>query len=266
MKTFDTHAHLCDERFDPDREALIASLPAKGLALCINVACEADEFAASAQLTARYPFLYGAYGIHPHVASKPGENWEAKLRCALADKKAVALGEIGLDYHYDFSERTDQKAVFIRQIELARELNFPVQLHIREAFGDSLEILRAHRDGLRGEMHCYSGSVETARECLELGLYIALGGAVTFENARRLLEVAAYIPDDRLLVETDCPYLTPVPLRGRRNDPSNIPHILTRLAELRKQTVAHVAQITLENGMRLFGIPSFGDAEKHLGA
>ncbi len=254
MTYFDTHAHLCDERFDADREALIASLPGRGLALCINVACEADEFAQSAALTHAYPFLYGAYGIHPHVASRPGEDWEAKLRLALADEKAVALGEIGLDYHYDFSEKPDQKAVFIRQLELARALNFPVQLHIREAFGDCMEILRAHREGLRGEMHCYSGSVETARECLDLGLYISLGGAVTFQNARRLLEVAAYVPDDRLLVETDCPYLAPVPLRGRRNDPSNIPHILARLAELRGQTVEHIAQITLANGKRLFGI------------
>ncbi len=258
MNYFDTHAHLCDERFDPDREALLAALPERGLALCINVACEADEFESSAALTRAYPFLYGAYGIHPHVASNPGENWEGALRAALQDQKAVALGEIGLDYHYDFSERADQKALFIRQIELARELHFPVQLHIREAFGDCLDILHAHRDGLRGEMHCYSGSVETARACLDLGLYIALGGAVTFDNARRLLDVAAYIPDDRLLVETDCPYLTPVPLRGRRNDPSNIPHILRRLAGLRGQSVEHVAQITFENGQRLFGIPSFG--------
>lgn len=254
MTYFDTHAHLCDERFDADREALIASLPGRGLALCINVACEADEFAQSAALTHAYPFLYGAYGIHPHVASRPGEDWEAKLRLALADEKAVALGEIGLDYHYDFSEKPDQKAVFIRQLELARALGFPVQLHIREAFGDCMEILRAHREGLRGEMHCYSGSVETARECLDLGLYISLGGAVTFQNARRLLEVAAYVPDDRLLVETDCPYLAPVPLRGRRNDPSNIPHILARLAELRGQTVERIARMTLANGKRLFGI------------
>lgn len=254
MNCFDTHAHLCDEKFDADREELTASLPEKGVALCINVACEVSEFEDSAALTHRYPFLYGAYGIHPHVASNPGEDWENKLRAALADEKAVSLGEIGLDYHYDFSERSDQKRVFARQLEMARELNLPVQLHIREAFGESMEILRAHRDGLRGEMHCYSGSVETARECLELGLYIALGGAVTFENARRLLDVAAYVPDDRLLVETDCPYLTPVPFRGRRNDPSMIVHTVRRLAEIRHATAEHVARITLENGKRLFGI------------
>ncbi|HWQ58813.1 MAG TPA: TatD family hydrolase, partial [Clostridia bacterium] len=156
MNYFDTHAHLCDEKFDADREELIASLPGKGIALCVNVACEADEFPVTAAMTKRWPFLYGAYGIHPHVASKPGEGWEEKLRAALADDKAVALGEIGLDYHYDFSEKPDQKRVFVRQLEMAKELGFPVQLHIREAFGDCMEILHAHRDGLRGEMHCYS--------------------------------------------------------------------------------------------------------------
>lgn len=254
MNCFDTHAHLCDEKFDTDRAELLASLPEQGVALCVNVACEVDEFSACAELTRRYPFLYGAYGIHPHVASNPGENWEDKLRAALADEKAVSLGEIGLDYHYDFSEKPDQKRMFALQLDLARELDLPVQLHIREAFGDCMEVLRAHRDGLRGEMHCYSGSVETARECLGLGLYIALGGAVTFQNARRLLEVAAYIPDDRLLVETDCPYLTPVPFRGRRNDPSKIVHTIRRLAEIRNTTAEHVARVTLENGKRLYGI------------
>lgn len=254
MNLFDTHAHLCDEKFDTDREALIATLPEKGIAYVINVACEVDEFSVTAEMTRRYPFIYGAYGIHPHVASNPGENWEEKLSRALTDEKAVALGEIGLDYHYDFSEKDDQKRVFVRQLEMARERNLPVQLHIREAFGDCMDILRAHKDGLRGEMHCYSGSVETARECLDLGLYIALGGAVTFENARKLLDVAAYVPIDRLLVETDCPYLTPVPLRGRRNDPSNIVHTVRRLAEIRHDTPERIAQKTTENAKRLFGI------------
>lgn len=254
MNYFDTHAHLCDERFDADREELIASLPERGLALCVNVACEVDEFDDTAALTRRYPFIYGAYGVHPHAASDPGEGWEEKLRAALRDEKAVALGEIGLDYYYDLSEKADQKRLFVRQLELAKELNMPVQLHIREAFGDCMEILRAHRDGLRGEMHCFSGSVETARECLDLGLYIALGGAVTFKNARRILDVAAYIPIDRLLVETDCPYLTPVPLRGQRNDPSNISYIVHRIADIRSGDPEHIAQATLENGKTLFGI------------
>ncbi len=254
MNCFDTHAHLCDEKFDSDREALIASLPGKGLSYVINVACEADEFDVTREMTRRYPFIYAAYGIHPHVASSPGADWEGKLFRALADEKAVSLGEIGLDYHYDFSEKPDQKRVFIRQLEMAREGNLPVQLHVREAFGDALDILRAHRDGLSGEMHCYSGSVETVRECLDLGLYIALGGAVTFENARRLLDVAKYVPDDRLLVETDCPYLAPVPVRGRRNDPSNIPHIVRRLAALRNDDPERIASLTLENAKRLFHI------------
>ena len=251
---FDTHAHLSDERFAPDRAELLRALPGAGAFLVLDVACAMEDFEKTLALTRQHGYLYGAYGIHPHYASNPGEGWESALRTALKDKKAVALGEIGLDYHYDFSEKEDQKRLFAYQLDMARERNLPVVLHIREAFGDCMEILRAHRDGLRGVMHCFSGSVETARECLELGLYIALGGAVTFKNAKKPLEVAAFVPDDRLLVETDCPYMTPAPHRGERNDPSRIPLVLQTIAAARGVSVAALAQTTLENGKRVFGI------------
>ena len=197
MRFFDTHAHLNDESFNTDRAALIEGLPSCGAELIMDVACAVEDFEKTLEITAEYPFIYGAYGIHPHYASDPGENWEARLRRALCDKKAACLGEIGLDYHYDLSEKEDQKKLFDYQLKLAKELGFPVSLHIREAFGDAMEILRANKDGLRGVMHCFSGSVETARECLDLGLYIALGGAVTFKNAVKPIEVAKYVPADR---------------------------------------------------------------------
>ena len=254
MRFFDTHAHLNDENFDTDRAALIEGLPSCGAELIMDVACAAEDFEKTLEITAKYPFIYGAYGIHPHYASDPGENWEARLRRALCDKKAACLGEIGLDYHYDLSEKEDQKKLFDYQLKLAKELGFPVSLHIREAFGDAMEILRANKDGLRGVMHCFSGSVETARECLDLGLYIALGGAVTFKNAVKPIEVAKYVPADRLLLETDCPYMTPVPHRGKRNDPSFVPIIAQCIADTRGEDADALAKNCLENGKRLFGI------------
>ena len=254
MRFFDTHAHLNDESFDTDRAALITGLPYCGAELILDVACAAEDFEKTLDITAKYPFIYGAYGIHPHYASAPGESWEARLRAALKDKKAVCLGEIGLDYHYDLSGKAAQREMFDYQLKMAKELGLPVSLHIREAFGDAMEILRANKDGLRGVMHCFSGSVETARECLDLGLYIALGGAATFKNAVKPIEVAKYVPQDRLLLETDCPYMTPVPHRGKRNDPSFVPLIAQCIAAARGMDADTLAQGCLENGKRLFNI------------
>lgn len=254
MRFFDTHAHLNDESFDTDRAALIEGLPSFGADTVLDVACALGDFEKTLDITHKYSFIYGAYGIHPHYASAPGENWESRLTEVLKDEKAMCLGEIGLDYYYDLAEKAEQKELFDRQLKLASELNLPVSLHIREAFGDAMEILRANRDGLCGVMHCFSGSVETARECLDMGLYIALGGAVTFKKAVKPLEVAKYVPSDRLLLETDCPYLTPVPHRGKRNDPSFVPLIAERIAEARGEDAETLAMTCLENGKRLFGI------------
>lgn len=254
MSFFDTHAHLNDRAFDADRDALIPSLFESGMALCIEVSCATDDFSRGVALTHAYPQIYGAYGIHPEFAKAPGDSWEKALREALGDEKAVALGEIGLDYHYTTDDKAEQRALFDRQLELARELKKPVILHIRESFGDTMDILRAHRAGLSGVMHCFSGSAETARECVGMGLYIAFGGAVTFKNAAKLLDAARAVPLERLLVETDCPYLSPEPKRGKRNDPSNVPYIIERLAAVRGESPELVARATLENGKTLFGI------------
>lgn len=254
MKYFDTHSHLTDSAFDGDRADVISAFSKAGCELVLDIACQTEDFEKTAALAKEYSFIYGAYGIHPHYASNPGAGWEKALRAALKDEKAKALGEIGLDYHYDLSQKEDQKKLFDYQLSMAEELNLPVSLHIREAFGDAMDILRVHKKGLRGVMHCFSGSVEIARECLDLGLYIALGGAVTFKNAVKPLEVAAYVPKDRLLLETDCPYMTPVPHRGKRNDPGFVPFIAEVIAAKRGEEPCELAFNCMENGKTLFDI------------
>jgi len=254
MRLFDTHAHLTDQRFDEDRDLLIPSLPAKGIALVVDVACGLEDAHKVVTYTEQYPFVYGAAGIHPHDAEDATLAELDGIAKILEKEKFVALGEIGLDYHYDFSPRDVQRKWFVEQLELAKQMKLPVSLHIREAFGDCMEILRQHKNGLCGVMHCYSGSWESAVECIDLGLHIAFGGSVTFKNARKLAEVAAQLPIERLLIETDCPYLTPEPFRGRRNDPSYVRHVAEKLAELRGCSADEIAEATYQNGLEVFGI------------
>lgn len=254
MMYFDTHTHLTDERFDADRAALLAALPGRGLSLALDVACEIADFPKTQTLTQTYPWIYGAYGVHPHYAAEVPRDYLDAVEAALCAPKAKALGEIGLDYHYDFAPRETQRRVFAEQLELAQSLHVPVILHIREAFGDCMDILRAHKNGLCGVMHCFSGSAETARECVELGLYIAFGGAVTFKNAHKPLDAAVCVPLERLLLETDCPYMTPVPHRGERNDPSHIPLIAEKIAQARGMDAKALMLETLQNGKQLFQI------------
>lgn len=255
IQYFDTHAHLTDEKFDADRDALIASLSAQGVTRVLDVCCDVADWPNTRALCEGYDFIYASIGMHPHEAAHTtAADLERVAAVLRAYPKAVALGEIGLDYHYDFAPRAVQRTWFDAQLSLAEALDVPVVLHIREAFGDFMDILRAHTRGLRGEMHCFSGSVEIARECLDRGLYIALGGAVTFKNARGLLDVARYVPDDRLLLETDCPYMTPAPHRGERNQPGLLPLIAARLAELRETDAETIAAQTFRNGCNLFGL------------
>ncbi len=251
---FDTHAHLCDERFDADRDAVVSGLPQSGVDLVVEVACSGEEFQGVATLAKKHPFVYVAYGIHPHNVAKASEDDLLEIRRRMGDKKTVAIGEIGLDYYYDFAPRELQKAWFDRQLTLARELDVPVILHIRDAYGDCMDILKAHRDGLKGVMHCFSGSAQIAKECVNLGLYIAFGGAITFHNARKVVEAAAAVPLNRLLIETDCPYMTPVPFRGERNDPAKICYTCAKLSEIHSMEPEAMAALTQKNGKRLFGI------------
>ncbi len=252
---FDTHAHLSDEKFDQDRDALIASLPLAGVTRVLDVCCDVADWERTKAICDKYDFIYAAIGMHPHEAGKTtNEMLDFAADVLRSYPKARGLGEIGLDYHYDFAPRDVQRYWFDAQLSLAKTLGVPVILHIREAFGDCMDILRAHKGSFAGEMHCFSGSVEIARECLDMGLYIAFGGAVTFKNANRLLETAAYVPIERLLLETDCPYMTPEPKRGQRNDPRGVIAVCARLAALRGTTAAELAAATYENGEKLFGI------------
>ncbi len=254
MPYFDTHTHLLDERFNDDREAVIAGLQQKGVILCLENCCDTDELSRGIELAGQYDMLYLAVGMHPHNAASTTRAHLETVARAMALPKLKAWGEIGLDYHYDFATPAEQKTWFAAQLELAISLKVPVVLHIREAFGDAMDILRAHKNGLQGEMHCFSGSYEIAKECVDLGLYIAFGGALTFKNAPKLAESAAKLPLDRLLIETDCPYMTPEPYRGTRNDPGNVTLVAKKLAALRGCAVEDIAAATLENGKRLFGI------------
>ena len=254
IEFFDTHAHLSDEAFDEDRHELIPKLYENGITRIIDVACDLRAVDGTLELLERYPFIYGVVGMHPHDVECMDNAMMDKLAEYLKNEKMLALGEIGLDYHYDLSPREDQKKWFAEQLELAKQLDYPVVLHIREAFGDAMDILRAHRDGLRGVMHCFSGSVETAYECLDLGLKFSFGGSVTFKNAKKPVEVVSKVPLDSILLETDCPYMTPVPFRGQRNDPGFIHLSAEKIAEIRGTDVSEIAEAAYKNANEVFGL------------
>lgn len=257
MKLFDTHAHVLDERFDPDREEVLARARAAGVERMVVVGDAADDPDAAFRFAGARDGVYAAAGLHPHDASQWTQAMGAQLLRCLEHPKAVALGEIGLDYHYDFSPRDAQRAAFERQLDLAWAARLPVILHVREAHGDVTAMLAARsRAGNlpSGVMHCFSGSWESARQYLNMGLYISFSGSVTFKNASKLLEVARNVPAERLLVETDCPYLAPSPMRGQRNEPAFVAHTARRIAELRGVPEEELAQHTANNAMRLFGL------------
>ena len=249
---FDTHAHYDDERFDGDRDELLASLPGQGVCGVVNAASDLAAARRSIALAERYPFFWAAAGIHPHEAADAPLGWEDELRDLLEHPRVVALGEIGLDYHYDFSPRETQRALFERQLRLAKEKDVPVVIHDREAHEDALRLLQEFRP--RGVVHCFSGSVEMARELLRRGWYLGFDGPITYKNAVKALDVIAACPTDRMLLETDSPYLSPVPNRGKRNDSRNLPYIAARIAEIKGMTTEEVAEVTLQNGKQLFGL------------
>ena len=254
MKIFDTHAHLLDEAFDPDRMEVISSLPGKGVTKVMEACCDEAGIDRVLDLVRTVPFFYGSAGVHPHSAIEWSTKTADHIKKALSEKKMLAVGEIGLDYYYDFSPRDVQRRVLDEQLSIAAELGLPVILHDREAHGDMMDLLRAHKNGLNGIMHCFSGSWETAKECLDLGLFVAFGGALTFKNAVRPIEVARRIPLDRLLIETDCPYMTPVPYRGKRNDPSFILLTLDKLAEIREEDKETLADALYQNALAVYGL------------
>lgn len=251
---FDSHAHYDDSQFDGDREELLGQvLPEKGVSGIINMAADLKSCQTTWELTQRYDYVYGTAGIHPEEARDLPHDWLEQVRAWLGRPKMVAVGEIGLDYHWlDACPKDRQQEVFGLQLELARELSLPVVVHDREAHADTLSFLRQYRPA--GVVHCFSGSWETAKEILNLGMYIGLGGVVTFKNARHPVEVAKNIPLDRLLLETDCPYMAPVPFRGKRNDSSLIAYAAERIGEVRGQPAEEILQAAEANARRLFAI------------
>ena len=251
---FDTHAHLDDRAFDDDREALLASLPESGIGLLMNPGCSLSSSRAASKLAMDHDFVYAAAGSHPDAADEVDDAVLEEYRklCKL-NPKIKAIGEIGLDYHYEDIPREIQQRAFTAQLALARELDLPVIVHEREAHADGMEIIRRFPE-VTGVFHCYSGSAEMARQLTELGWYIGFTGVLTFQNARRALEAAAAIPIDRIVLETDCPYMAPAPFRGRRNDPRYLYRMAEKLAEVRDLPVEEIHRITYENGKRLYRI------------
>ena len=254
MPIFDTHAHYDSSAFHADREAVLAALPEAGVALVVDPGCDLPTSRAALALAEQFPHVYAAVGIHPEDCAGYTDADLNALRQLCRHDKAVAIGEIGLDYYWaENPPREFQQQVFRRQLELALELDMPVIIHDREAHGDCLAIVKEY-PGLRGVFHCFSGSPEMAAELLKRGWYLGFDGPITYKNAKRAPEVAAMTPLDRILVETDSPYMTPVPFRGKRNDSRYLPYVLEKLAEWKGVTTEEMTDITFANGKRLFGI------------
>lgn len=251
----DSHAHIDDDRFDADREEVVARAAAAGVPLIINIGADMDSSARTVELSQQYSGIYASVGMHPHDAKDMRESDYSRLENWLKQPKVVAIGEIGLDYHYDLSPRAVQKEVFLRQLDLARKTGKPFIIHEREAHADMYDIIRSAARGLQGVFHCFSGSVESARKYLKLGFYLSVAGPVTFPKSIKTKEVARLIPLDRLLVETDSPYLTPHPFRGRRNEPAYVRLVAEEVARLRGISLEEFAAATTENVRRLFNIP-----------
>ncbi len=253
---FDTHAHLPDEQFNEDRDEVIQRIKRENM-LVLNCGCDEKSSYLCSVLAKRYDFFYAAIGMHPHDSKDYTDNFENRIKEHINDERTVAIGEIGLDYHYDYSPRDIQKEVFIRQIELANELDKPVIIHSREATRDTFDILKAHLKTKRGAvLHSFNQSEEMLKKYLDLdmNIHFSISGPVTFKNAKNMLTLVPQIPIDRIFIETDCPYLTPVPFRGKRNNPTYVMYVADKLAELYGRTTEEIADITARNAMKFFGI------------
>ncbi|MEG2252543.1 MAG: TatD family hydrolase [Clostridia bacterium] len=255
MKLFDAHCHLDDAKFNVDRGETITRMHGASVSRCILAGSDRSSSEQAVALARANEGMYAVVGVHPHEAKGFVED---DLRCMaewLTRERVVGVGEIGLDYFYDFSPRDVQQQILVKQLLFARERGVPVVLHVRDAHGDMIGLLKAHKNELpEGMLHCYSGSVESAREYLDLGFYLSFAGPVTFTKSAKLKEVAVYCPKERLLVETDSPYLAPVPMRGKRNEPAHVRYVAEEVARLRGVTLEELAQTAMQNTCRLFGI------------
>ncbi len=251
---FDSHAHYDSEQFNEDRDVLLRSMPENGVGTIVNVGANWESLTESVKLAEQHPHVYAAVGLHSDEVGVLDEERFAFLKEQCKKDKVVAVGEIGLDYYWDTEAHDVQKKWFIRQLELARELNLPVVIHSREAAADTLEIMKEHGRDLRGVIHCFSYSLELAREYIKMGYHIGVGGVVTFKNGRKLKEIVEEIPLEKILLETDCPYLAPVPFRGKRNDSSYLIYVAKEIASLKGISTEEVIAQTEQNARELFRV------------
>lgn len=251
---FESHAHYDSQQFNEDRDELLMSMPEKGIGTIINSGADWDSVTEVVELAQKYPHVYAAVGMHPDEVGDLNEERFQFLKSQCQKEKVVAVGEIGLDYYWDNESHDVQKKWFTRQLELARELDLPVIIHSRDAAADTLEMMKEYGKGLRGVIHCFSYSKEMALEYVKMGFHIGVGGVVTFKNSKKLKEVVEAIPLERILLETDCPYLAPTPFRGKRNSSLYIPYIAEEIANLKGVTYEEVVAQTEQNGKMLFNI------------
>ena len=250
---FETHAHYDDAKFDTDREMLLAELPQRGISPVINVGSSIATTKTTLSLAQEYPFLYAAVGVHPSDVDDLNEDTYAWLRQQTTLQKTVAVGEIGLDYYWPEPDHETQKKWFLRQLDLVREIKKPVIIHSREAAKDTVDLMtEAHAEEIGGVIHCYSYTKETAKTFLDMGFYFGIGGVLTFKNAKKLKEAVEYIPMDRIVFETDCPYLAPEPNRGKRNSSLNIPYVIAAMAQIKRITEEEVRKAAWDNSLKLY--------------
>ncbi|TLY39934.1 MAG: TatD family deoxyribonuclease [Nitrospirae bacterium] len=252
----DTHVHLDNTRFDGDRDAMIARAREAGVEHFVTIGCDLTTSRAAVELADRYPFIYATVGVHPHEAKQIGDSWYDDLRRLAQHKKVVAYGEIGLDYHYNHSPPKLQRERFREQITLARELRLPIVVHTREAQDDTIAILKEENAAdVGGVFHCFSGDARLAKNALDLGFLLSFSGVITFQNATMLRDIVKTVPMDRILVETDSPYLTPAPHRGKRNEPAHVRLVAEKIAAIQGMTADQIAELTSQNARRVFKIP-----------
>ena len=250
---FDTHAHYDDEAFQEDRDELLNSLSTHGIEAVVNVGASIQTTKNTLELMKKYPFVYGVVGVHPSETEELNDNLMDWLKHVSGEKKVVAIGEIGLDYYWKEPDPEIQKHWFVRQLQLAREVKLPVIIHSRDAAQDTLDIMKAEKAGeIGGVIHCFSYGTEMAREYLNMGFYLGIGGVVTFNNGRKLKEVVEYMPLDRIVLETDCPYLSPVPNRGKRNSSLNLPYVAEAISQIKGISPEEVIKITNQNARNLY--------------
>lgn len=249
---FDTHAHYDDTQFEGDREELLSSMPENGVGTIVDIGSDISSWDKILDLIRRYPFVYGAIGVHPDEVGQLDEEKFERMRELLKEEKILAVGEIGLDYYWDKENRELQKMWFIRQLKLAKEMELPVVIHSREAAADTLEIMKAHARGMQGVIHCFSYSLEMAREYTDMGFYLGIGGVVTFKNAKKLREIVKEIPLEFLVLETDSPYLSPVPYRGKRNSSDNLVYVAREIADIKGISYEEVTEQTEKNARQLY--------------